>query len=121
MTRRATLAALALMTAACAMPPILGGRIRSGQVPDGEYIGKYHDFPNTARVRVVVSEGAITECAVTDVKGVFRKTGAEVTIPRRIVESQSTDVDAVSGATNFSRVIMNAAQAALDKAAGAGK
>jgi uncharacterized protein with FMN-binding domain len=31
------------------------------------------------------------------------------------MEAQSTKVDAVSGATNSSRVIMNAVQAALEK------
>ncbi len=35
-------------------------------------------------------------------------------IPGMIVEAQRADVDAVSGATNSSRVIMNAVQNALD-------
>lgn len=109
------LLALAVFAAACSMPPLLGGKVRSAQIRDGEYTGVYKDFPNTVEVRVVIGDGMILECEVTDTKGVFKKTGAETTIPRRIVEAQSTNVDAVSGATNLSRVIMNAAQQALDK------
>ena len=41
---------------------------------------------------------------------------AEATIVERIIASQSTKVDAVSGATNSSRVIMNAVQNAIEKA-----
>ncbi|MBE9570731.1 MAG: FMN-binding protein, partial [Proteobacteria bacterium] len=37
-------------------------------------------------------------------------------IPGRIVSEQSTVVDAVTGATNSSRVIMNAVQRAVEKA-----
>lgn len=41
---------------------------------------------------------------------------AELTVVRNIIEQQSTGVDAVSGATNSSRVIMNAVQRAIEKA-----
>ena len=41
---------------------------------------------------------------------------AEPIIPERIIENQSTNVDAVSGATNSSYVIMNAVQKAVEKA-----
>jgi uncharacterized protein with FMN-binding domain len=37
-------------------------------------------------------------------------------IPQRIIAEQSTAVDAVSGATNSSRVIINGVQKALEKA-----
>ncbi len=37
-------------------------------------------------------------------------------ILERIIETQSTRVDVVSGATNSSRVIMNAVQKAIEKA-----
>ncbi len=106
----------AFVVLACSMPPVLGGRINSALVRDGEYTGKYRDFPNSAEVRVVVEDGKIVACDVVDFGGVLKKTYAEDRIPDRIVDGQSTDVDAVSGATNFSRVIMNAAQKALDQA-----
>ena len=109
------LPALTILAVACSMPPLLGGQIRSAHVVDGEFAGTYKDFPNTVDVRVVVAGGKIVECEVTDTKGVFKRTGAETTIPKRIIENQSTEVDAVSGATNLSRVIMNAVQDALDK------
>lgn len=111
------LACTAFVVLACSMPPVLGGKINSALLRDGEYTGKYKDFPNSAEVRVVLEDGKIVTCDVVDFGGVLKKTYAEDRIPERIVDGQSTDVDAVSGATNFSRVIMNAAQKALDKAA----
>jgi uncharacterized protein with FMN-binding domain len=47
---------------------------------------------------------------------VLKETGAEAEIPKRIVAAQSTDVDAISGATQLSRAIMNAAEAAVAQA-----
>ncbi|MDX1358727.1 MAG: FMN-binding protein [Clostridia bacterium] len=41
---------------------------------------------------------------------------AEKTIPERIIDQQSTRVDAVSGATRSSIAIMNAVEDALQKA-----
>jgi len=41
---------------------------------------------------------------------------AESLTLKRIIEEQSTPVDAVSGATNSSLVIMNAVQRAVEKA-----
>jgi len=41
---------------------------------------------------------------------------ADSTILRRIIENQSTNVDAVTGATNSRLVIMNAVQKAIEKA-----
>jgi uncharacterized protein with FMN-binding domain len=41
---------------------------------------------------------------------------AEIVIVERIIAEQSTRVDAVSGATQSSRVIMHAVQGALDEA-----
>ena len=41
---------------------------------------------------------------------------AEPVIPQRIIEQQSTRMDAVSGATNSSNVIMNAVHKAVEKA-----
>ena len=49
-------------------------------------------------------------------EGAWKGSKAESPIIKRIIENQSTDVDAVSGATNSSRVIMNAGQRAIEKA-----
>jgi uncharacterized protein with FMN-binding domain len=46
----------------------------------------------------------------------MRGVKADPIIQERIIESQSTNVDAVSGATNSSYVIMNAVQKAVEKA-----
>ena len=63
------LALAAFTVLACSMPPILGGRINSALVRDGEYTGKYRDFPNSAEVRVVVEDGKIVACDVVDFGG----------------------------------------------------
>ena len=67
MTGKTTWFVLAAFVAlACSMPPILGGKINSALVRDGEYTGKYRDFPNSAEVRVVVEDGKIVACDVVD-------------------------------------------------------
>ena len=90
------LACTAFVVLACSMPPVLGGKINSALLRDGEYTGKYKDFPNSAEVRVVLEDGKIVTCDVVDFGGVLKKTYAEDRIPERIVDGQSTDVDAVS-------------------------
>lgn len=109
-------AVAALVAGACSMAPVLGGPLEPGAVPDGTYEGDYRAFPDHAWVEVEIADGRIAGCAVTKTRGVLRKTGAETEVPKRIVAAQSTDVDAVSGATQLSRAIMNAAEAALAKA-----
>jgi uncharacterized protein with FMN-binding domain len=113
--------ALAAVVAACSIAPVLGGRLQGRGVPDGVYEGEFSSFPDSARVRVTVEGGRIAKVEVLESFGSWIATGAEKTIPERIVTDQSTSVDAVTGATNSSRVIMNAAEEALRKArAGSG-
>ena len=109
-------AAAALAACACSFAPVLGGPVAPGSLADGRYAGDYRAFPDHVWVEIEVADGGIAECEVTRTRGVFKETGAEAEIPRRIVEAQSTDVDAVSGATQLSRAIMNAAEAAVGEA-----
>jgi fumarate reductase flavoprotein subunit len=112
--RRVAVAAFA--ACACSLAPVLGGPIEPGAIADGTYEGDYRAFPDHVWVEVEIADGGIAECAVTKTRGVLKETGAETEIPRRIVAAQSTDVDAISGATQLSRAIMNAAEAAITQA-----
>ena len=84
-------------------------------IADGVYEGSYSNWPNSATVRVSVKDGRITDIVVVRHVASWIGKKAEPVIPARIISAQSTRVDAVTGATNSSRVIMNAVQSALDK------
>jgi uncharacterized protein with FMN-binding domain len=102
-----------------ALGPSLGGivlgPVDGGRLADGVYEGRHKAGPNKAVVRVRVQEGKIVEIAIVKHRA-WKGKKAESIIPGRIIERQSTNVDAVTGATNSSRVIMNAVQKAIEKA-----
>jgi len=102
------------LVAACSPAPLLGNRARSEGLSDGEFEGKFKSFPNSAKVKVIIVDGKITEVEMLKHGASSRGRPAAKKIPGMIVEAQRADVDAVSGATNSSRVIMNAVQNALD-------
>jgi uncharacterized protein with FMN-binding domain len=99
----------------CTMAPIRGAEIEEGKLADGVYEGSYRHGPNSAKVRVTVSQGKIVDVELIKHFASWKGDKANEIIPQRIVAEQSTAVDAVSGATNSSRVIMNAVQKALEK------
>jgi len=100
----------------CTMAPIRGAEIQQKRLVDGVYDGSYRHGPNSATVRVTISEGKVVNIELLKHFASWKGDKANDIIPQRIVTEQSTDVDAVSGATNSSRVIMNAVQEALEKA-----
>jgi len=108
------------MLAACGVAPLFGGPV-SGPLADGAWQARYSRFPNGAEVRVTVAAGRVASVEVLHHSGSWIGKRAVPVIPRRIVEAQSTRVDAVSGATNSSRVIMNAAYLALLKSRAAAR
>ena len=82
-------------------------------VKDGSYSGTVRILPVTAKVRVTVKDGAITDIVlVRHFHGPDH--GAEA-ILGRVVKAQSLRVDAVSGATYSSKVVLEAIEAALRK------
>ena len=109
-------ASLSLVLTGCAVAPLIRSRIQHEKLMDGVYEGSYRSLPNSAVVKVTIAEGRIVNVEL--VKHFASWKGKKVTevIPRRIVSEQSTRVDAVTGATNSSRVIMNAVQRAVEKA-----
>jgi uncharacterized protein with FMN-binding domain len=82
-------------------------------VRDGEYRGVVRILPVTATVRVAVTAGAITGI---DLLRHFHGPdhGAEQ-ILGRVIERQSLAVDAVSGSTYSSKVVLKAIELALKK------
>lgn len=84
---------------------------------DGSYEGTGIGFGGDIKVEVVVAEGKISEVTILEAKDedtAYLEMARELT--ETIVKKQSTEVDTVSGATFSSRGILDAADAALDKA-----
>ncbi len=106
---------IVLLPVACRTAPLPEETVVRKTVADGVYEGSYSSWPNSATVTVSVKDGLITDIAIVRHVASWIGKKAEPVIPLRIIDAQSTRVDAVSGATNSSRVIMNAVQDALDK------
>jgi len=85
---------------------------------DGTYSGEATGYRAGLQVSVDVVDGAIADIVVTDHNEVNSKYYAEPieTIPKAIIEAQTTDVDTVSGATFTSVGIINAVNDALSDA-----
>ena len=103
-----------LVISSCAMTPKIGGPITQ-QLIDGLYEGSYTGGPNKAVVEVKIESNRIVDIKLVEHRA-MKGVKADPIIQERIIENQSTDVDAVSGATNSSYVIMNAVQKAVEKA-----
>ncbi len=104
-----------LLLAACGTAPLPVETLPPKTIADGVYGGSYGNWPNSATVTVAVKDGRITDIVMVRHVASWIGKKAEPVIPARIISTQSTRVDAVSGATNSSRVIMNAVQDALNK------
>ncbi|MDY6969130.1 MAG: FMN-binding protein [Spirochaetota bacterium] len=100
----------------CKITPVIGRKVDTRSLVDGIYQGYYKKWPNNSLVKVTIKNSRIEKVEVVDYFASWIGKKAVDLIPKRIVEKQSTDVDAVTGATNSSRVIMNAVQKAVEKA-----
>jgi uncharacterized protein with FMN-binding domain len=98
----------------CKSAKILGGPVDHARLVDGVYKGFSKGGPNSAEVEVTVKDRRIARVVILK-HDAWKGKKADPVIPQRIVETQSTKVDAVSGATNSSNVIMNAVQDAVEK------
>lgn len=106
---------ISLLSSGCAATPIIGGPVSHKKLMDGTYEGGYRGGPNKVLVKVTIKDNRIDHIQIVE-HWELRGKKAELTVVRNIIEQQSTGVDAVSGATNSSRVIMNAVQKAIEKA-----
>lgn len=82
-------------------------------VSDGKYEGEYDAGYISVKVRVTVSDNRITEVKILEHKN--ERGGSAEVITDDMVKENRIDVDAVSGATNSSRVLMKACENALNK------
>jgi uncharacterized protein with FMN-binding domain len=90
---------------------------------DGVYTGAAEGFGPNLTVEVTVKEGRVTNVAIVshnEEKPRYYEYPMEV-IPQEIVDSQTTDVDLVSGATFTSTGIVNAVRDALQGAVVSGQ
>jgi uncharacterized protein with FMN-binding domain len=84
------------------------------KVKDGFYEGTYDARLVAATVRVTVKDGMMTDIRLLEHK--YDRGGPAEVIVEEILNEQSLDVDAVSGATNSSRTLLKAVENALDSA-----
>lgn len=84
------------------------------KVPDGSYEGAYD--ANLIKVKVLVE---VKDHAISNIELLQHENGkgapAEAIIPE-VIKAQSLDVDAVSGATNSSKVILKSIELAINSA-----
>ena len=109
------LVAVAMCLQACGKPVINYRTVDFKSVKDGEYqgVGEWRKYK--AVVRVKVSDGRLVSAALTqhiDHKGLGKPAEA---ILQTVVEKQTMDVDAVTGATISSKVILMALGNALSQ------
>ena len=114
-TAATLLLAIAIVLSGCAGRSMVKGPVRAQELVDGVYEASCIRFPNRAVVRVTIKNKRIAHIQiVSHLTGKGKK--AEVPIVERIIKSQSTQVDAVTGATNSSKTIAKAVQRAIEKA-----
>ena len=106
---------IGMLLSCCAQTPITGAPLDRATLVDGTYEGSYKAWPNRALVKVEIKDNKIVGIEIVE-HWAWKGKKAESLISERIIRNQSTNVDAVSGATNSSRVIMNAVQNAIEKA-----
>jgi len=82
---------------------------------DGVYEG-YAENKNKARVELHIDNHKIIDVIILELEATKYGSKAEEIIPNRIIEEQTPFVDAVTGATEASHVIINATVDALLKA-----
>jgi uncharacterized protein with FMN-binding domain len=82
-------------------------------VKDGEYTGSVRILPVTAKVRVTVKDGAVTDIEL--LRHFHGPDHGAEQILGRVMGAQSLAVDAVSGSTYSSKVVLKAIEQALKK------
>ena len=107
------LAIIIALFSGCKIAPVIGGPVDHEKLRDGVYEGNYSGGPNKAFVKVTIKDKNIVEVQIVR-HDAWKGKKAEPIIIERIVAEQSTRVDAVTGATNSSNVIMNAVQKAIE-------
>jgi uncharacterized protein with FMN-binding domain len=107
---------LFLLAHGCASTPTpKRGPLNPELVADGVYEGSATVWPVKAVVKVAIINKRIARIDILEHRTMLGGPAEEV-IPAKIIEKQSTNVDAVSGATMSSDAIMNAVESAIEGA-----
>jgi len=85
--------------------------VNMSEIQDGVYSGSYTAAPVSAEVRVPVKDHIITDIQI--IKHINGQGAPAEIITDRVIESQSLQVDSVTGATYSSKVILLAIKDAL--------
>jgi len=91
-----------------------GSPVDISKVGDRTYTGSYKAFPIIAEVKLIVKNHEITVIELLKHKS-GQGAPAEI-IASKVVEAQTLEVDAISGATYSSRVILKTIENALNNA-----
>lgn len=89
------------------------GGVDLSEKPDGEYEGTFSFRRWTNTLTVSVSDHKITAIDIVDDVGAAFITGCSGEVFRRVIDKQSTDIDAVSGATVTTKAYLKAIEDAL--------
>ncbi len=106
---------IAFVAACSTGKSIIGGPISHSDLKSGTYEGTAKNGPVKVKAMVTISDQEIIDIDLIEHR-TWKGGAAEGVIPVRIIEAQSTKVDAVSGATMSSVAIMNAVEDAVQKA-----
>jgi len=106
---------LSVIFLSCSSAVLTGGNVSGKTLKNGVYQGEFGGFYNKAVVKVTIQDNRIVHIDVLKSSGLKGHKVLPV-LPERIIEQQSTKVDAVSGATHSSNVLMNAVENAIRKA-----
>lgn len=88
-------------------------KVNISDIADGTYVGECNVNIISAKVEVTVKSGKISSINLLEHKNERGKTAEKVI--DKVLNKQKVDVDAVSGATNSSKVIKKAIENALIK------
>lgn len=91
--------------------PLAVGPVNLNAIEDGEYIGFCQNKILFAVVKVTIGDHAVTDIEVIEHKESYREEAER--IASAVVESQSLEVDAISGATYTSDTVLKAIEDAL--------
>ena len=95
----------------------LAEALDAGAYKDGVYYGSATGFAGPIKVKVVITDGKIASVEIVETSDGSSYISKASSITGKIVASQSTNVDTVSGATYSSVGIINAVRNALAQAA----
>ncbi len=90
------------------------GTISLHDVKDGVYFGSFHCFPLSAEVNVTISSRQITKIDI--LKHENGKGESAEAVVDKVIDAQTLEVDAITGATYSSKVILLAVEDALKRA-----